>query len=215
MQFLIDIDKPSFSPALWRPQNSQTPLSFHRLSRPWKAYPIFSQTFKDLQRPWEPCIVFIFQGTPWRGLSRRCWWKWLSRRRSWMCERTWYLKASNAHLYHYFNSHPATTTRNTTHATPQPLCSLLLLNSHVSDDSEEEEKDMSFDGVQWHQYAHLLVFRDISKHTYWCSVTSVSTPTGVQWHQYAHLLVFHDISKHTYWCSVTSVSTPTGVPWHQ
>ena len=36
--------------ALWRPQNSQTPLSFHRLSRPWKAYPIFcklSKTFKD------------------------------------------------------------------------------------------------------------------------------------------------------------------------
>ena len=67
-----------------------------------------------------------------------------------MCKRTWYLKASNARLYHYFNRHPATTMRNTTHATLQPLCSLLLPNSHVSDDSEEEEeeKDMSFDGVQ-------------------------------------------------------------------
>ena len=45
---------PSF---FWRPQIHklpQTPLSFHRLSRPWKAYPIFpklSKTFKDCANP--------------------------------------------------------------------------------------------------------------------------------------------------------------------
>ena len=45
---------PSF---FWRPQIyklSQTPLSFHWLSRPWKAYPIFpklSKTFKDHANP--------------------------------------------------------------------------------------------------------------------------------------------------------------------
>ena len=45
---------PSF---FWRPQIhklSQTPLSFHWLSRPWKAYPIFpklSETFKDHANP--------------------------------------------------------------------------------------------------------------------------------------------------------------------
>ena len=35
----------------------------------------------------------------------------------------------NVCLYHYFNTRPATSMRNTTHATRQPLCSLLLLNS--------------------------------------------------------------------------------------
>ena len=45
---------PSF---FWRPQIhklSLTPLSFHSLSRPWKAYPIFpklSKTFKDRANP--------------------------------------------------------------------------------------------------------------------------------------------------------------------
>ena len=56
MQFLTDklIVFPSHSedPKIHKP--SQTPLSFHRLSRPWKAYPIFpkhSKTFKDCAHP--------------------------------------------------------------------------------------------------------------------------------------------------------------------
>ena len=46
-----------FSLALWRPQNSQfsqTPFSFHRLSRPWKVYlisPKLLKTFKDCANP--------------------------------------------------------------------------------------------------------------------------------------------------------------------
>ena len=42
---------------------SQTPLSFHRLSRPWKAYPTFpklSKTFKDHANP-VPKSVFKIQ----------------------------------------------------------------------------------------------------------------------------------------------------------
>ena len=51
---------PSF---FWRPQIhklSQTPLSFHRLSRPWKAYPIFptlSKTVRTLCVDTEEAVV--------------------------------------------------------------------------------------------------------------------------------------------------------------
>ena len=60
VQFLTD--KLSFSLALWKPQNSQTltdPSQFSRTFKALKSLSHFSQTYKDLQRPCEPCVTFI------------------------------------------------------------------------------------------------------------------------------------------------------------
>ena len=58
---------------------SQTPLSFPRISRPWKACPIFfphsqrpSKTVRTLQRPCEPCNL-CFQADPLHS-SQMCLW---------------------------------------------------------------------------------------------------------------------------------------------
>ena len=65
-----------------------------------------------------PCIVYIIMIHP---HYYRLQWK--------LSKMLPCLTVSNIHLYHYFNTHPATTMRNITHATLQPFCTLHTLRS--------------------------------------------------------------------------------------
>ena len=65
-----------------------------------------------------PCIVYIIMIHP---HYYRLQWK--------LSKMLPCLTVSNIHLYHYFNTHPATTMRNITHATLQSFCTLHTLRS--------------------------------------------------------------------------------------